>query len=362
MKKVAFLGASVTAQSSARETGEMTGYVEAFREIHAAGLELEEVIVYAYPGNRLTDAGLILAQEILPQKPDIVILELTIEDRSRGSDFDERHLTHLTQIFIKSGTIVIFFAMPKPDRDDPEEDLACEMIRRFAETANLPFCAAYLPPGSKRSDYYRDGVHTNVNGALFYADVLARFLKELMEKHSSKNRFKLLIRRLYYIFKENVSNFIFFPRQSNLDACCFQMNSIAVSQSGDFKTIVIRNHTPKQSGGSIRLIQRQEIGNHSPVVDVEVLTSSGEWKTHQISIWDPYCHYTRHSFVTLVKVDQHDFKKILIKVSSTLPNYATCRRHNDNTPSHGNLCMRSDQPFWVISDSTVDLSIKTKKL
>lgn len=48
-KKIAFLGASVTAQTYAHETGEMTGYVEAFRKNHAAILEFGEVSVHAYP-------------------------------------------------------------------------------------------------------------------------------------------------------------------------------------------------------------------------------------------------------------------------------------------------------------------------
>lgn len=358
MKKVAFLGASVTAQTYARETGEMTGYVEAFREVYAAGLDFEEVIVHAYPGTRLTDAGLILAQEILKQKPDVVILELTIEDRSRGSDFDERHLNHLTQRFIGNGIFPVFFVMPKPDRDDAGEDLACEMIRRFVEAADLPFCEIYLPPGSKRSDYYRDGVHTNIDGALYYADGLATFLREFDDKHWKKTRSGFSIRRLASNLRGIVGKLDCFLGRANPGVSCFHIRSIVAPKSGNFKTIVIRNHAPKKAGGSIWLIQRQEIGNHSPVIDVKLLTTSGEWRTHQTSIWDSYCHYPRHSFVTLVKVDRHDFKKIRIKVSSTLPNYAACRREHDDTLAQTSLYMRSYQPFWVISDSAVDLSIK----
>lgn len=361
MKKIAFLGASVTQQTRARETGEMTGYVEAFRENHSAGLGFEEVIALAYPGNRLTDAGLILAQQVLEQKPDVVILELTVEDRSRGCDFDERHLIYLTQMFISNEILPVFFAMPKPDRDDPNEDFVSELIRCFAEGADLLFCAPHLPPGSLRSDYYRDGIHTNIEGALYYADGLAKFLQEFAGKGMGKKQFGFPIRRLTEFLRSIMGYGNLFRKHAKPTDLGIHVMSVKTPKSGDFKTIVIRNHAPKQAGGTIRIIQNQEIGRHSPVIDVEVLTTSGDWRTHQTSIWDPYCHYTRHSYVTLVKVDGHDFKTIRITVASTLPNYADCRREHDNTLAQASLCMRSDQPFWVISDSAVNLSINIKR-
>ena len=132
-KKIAFMGASVTAQAYARISGELTGYVEAFQQDHASALGFEEVIVHSYPGNRLADAGMILARRIVKRRPEIVILELTIEDDSRGLDFDERHLSHLYYIFVSRGILPVFLALPKPNGVDPYGNPAYERVRKFAE-------------------------------------------------------------------------------------------------------------------------------------------------------------------------------------------------------------------------------------
>lgn len=335
-KKIAFFGASVTAQTYARGTGELTGYVEAFKKDHASALGFEEVIVHSYPGNRLTDAGIILAQKILKQKPDIVILELTIEDYTRGLDFDERHLSHLYHIFISKGILPVLLAFPKPDGIAPYGYPPYEKVRKFADVMNLPMCVIELPADVERSDYYRDTCHTTTAGAHFYADSLARFLNEPVVTKWKR-------------------------RKVDSDAFRFIVRKVGSAQTRNFRSIIVQNLSPSEAEGSLYLIQNQKIGSYSPVVDIEITMVSGERITRELSIWDPYCYYVRHSHVALVQLDRKDFVKIVIRVSPRLPNYAVGRGGFDYTIAQKDRYMSSGQPFWVISDSAGELSIQTEE-
>lgn len=333
MKKIGFLGASVTAQTYEREAEEVTGYVEVFKNEYAKGLGFEDVIVYAYAGNRISDAGLICAAEILNQCLDVVILEVTIEDRSRGSDFSDKHLNHLCNIFTSNNVFPIFLALPEPGEHRPS-NLAYQRISRFAETKGIPLCIVELPPSVELTDLCRDGVHTNAKGADRYASALGEFIGRMVDTG--------------------------WPQITpNPDSFTFQVQRIQMSGSSDFQTITIKNESPDREGGSLSIIQRQSIGKHSPVIDIEITGLSGDSLRRQISIWDPYCHYARESYINLVELARTDFSEIIIHVSSKLPDYSSCRRDFDFTAAQANRCMRSDQPFWVISEDAIELSIRT---
>lgn len=334
-KKIAFLGASVTAQTYSRTTGELTGYVEAFKNNHSSALGFEEVIVHSYPGNRLADAGLILAKKILRQKPDIVILELTIEDVSRGLDFDDRHLSHLYRIFVSKRILPVFLALPKPNGIAPYGNPAYERVKKFADANNLPLCVIEFPDDIERSEYYRDTCHTTTAGADFYANSLARFLDGPVVKN-------------WKYTKVDPRAFRFIVRKAR------------GAKFHHFKSIIIQNITPTEGRGTLYIIQQQKIGSFSPVVDIEVTMASGESIDRELSIWDPYCHYPRDSHVTLIELDQKNFEKIVIQVSPRLPNYAISRGDFDYTTAQKNRYMSSDQPFWLISDYPVELTIRTR--
>jgi lysophospholipase L1-like esterase len=334
MKRIAFLGASVTGQTHDRETGEVTGYVEAFRNDFAGALGFEEVIVHAYSGNRISDAGLICAYDILKQKPDVVILEITIEDRSRGSDFTEKHLNHLCNDFISNGVLPIFLALPEPGERHPFSNPAHDIISRFTEAKGLPLCVIELPPSVQLCELYRDGVHTNRKGADLYASELAEYLRRSIKSG--------------------------WPRiKANPDPSRFQIQSIQKTGSPEFRTITIQNRSSQQAGGFLSIIQRKSIGKHSPVIEIEIVTRSGASLKSRLSIWDPYCHYSRESFVKLAETDRLDFEKIVISVSSELPDYATCRRGFDYKTTQESRHMHSNHPFWVISNSAMNLTIDT---
>ncbi|KGM89513.1 hypothetical protein rosmuc_00104 [Roseovarius mucosus DSM 17069] len=75
--KIAILGASVSAQTITHNTGEVTGYAEVMRREHTGALGTCVIKQFTYPGNRLSDGGLLrlsfgsgwLSNPTLPKNP-----------------------------------------------------------------------------------------------------------------------------------------------------------------------------------------------------------------------------------------------------------------------------------------------------
>lgn len=82
--KLAFIGASVTAQGTHHQSGEITGYREILSKKIIENLAFDTIRSFTHSGNRMSDGGLINLIEIINFKPDICIIEPLIEDKSRG--------------------------------------------------------------------------------------------------------------------------------------------------------------------------------------------------------------------------------------------------------------------------------------
>jgi hypothetical protein len=333
MKKIAFLGASVTAQKFAHQSGELTGYVEAFREHHATNLGFSEVLTHAWPGNRLGDAGFVCIHQMLAEKPDVAVIEPMVEDRSRGLDFNERHIHFFFQSCINAGVLPIALALPKPRGVDPFGHHDYEILKNYCDSRKLSVIPVVLPPGMDKETFYRDMVHTNRAGAEFYAQAFADALPGILARGWGD---------IDVVSREPV----------------YEITEIPSRATGDFQSICIRNLKPEASKGPILILQKQKIGIFSPIITVTIEWLSGGFSTYDQSIWDPYCHYERLSYVKIAEADRGDFAKIRVSVSDDSPKYETCRGDFDFTECKHHRFMRPVGSFWLISDQTFDLSIE----
>lgn len=333
MKKIVFLGASVTAQRFSLKTGELTGYVEAFKVHHASNLGFLQVVSHAWPGNRLSDAGLICTHQMLPGKPDVAIIEPLVEDRTRGRDFSEQHLHFIFQSCVDAGILPVAFALPKPGGSDPFSQRNYEILKNYCIPRKLPLIPVVIPTDLEREVLYRDRMHTKRQGAEIYAQILSDALPAILAKGWSE--IDVESREPVYKVMEVPSN-----------------------ATSDFQSICIRNSKPETGMGSIVILQKQKIGSFSPVVTVAFEWLSGARSTYDLSIWDPYCYYERFSYVKIAETDRSDFNEIRVTVSEEIPSYDTSRVPFNFAEIKNRRFMRSSESFWVISDHPFDLSIE----
>jgi hypothetical protein len=296
MKKITFLGASVTGQKFDHLTGELTGYVEAFRAQHASRLGFSEVITHAWPGNRLSDAGMVCIHQMLAEKPDVAVIEPVLEDRSRGHDLSERHIHYFFQSCIEAGVLPIALALPMPGKKDPYSHPNYEILNSYCAPKNLPVIPVVIPPEISGESLYRDMVHTNRQGAEFYAGALSDALPGILSRGWSE-------------IDVGPGEPVYNVREIPWDA------------TGDFQSLQIRNLNlrPEASVGSFVLLQKQKIGCFSPIVSVAFEWLTKERSTYDFSIWDPHCYYERLSYVKIAEADQSDFSTIGLNISELYP-------------------------------------------
>jgi hypothetical protein len=81
---------------------------------------------------------------------------------------------------------------------------------------------------------------------------------------------------------------------------------------------------------SVRIVQPQNIGTFSPVVELVLKREGGGeqvW-SDTLSVWDPYCHYPRFSYVTLASLELQKAGSYILtlRISDALPDYSRSRR------------------------------------
>jgi hypothetical protein len=332
--KIAFLGASVTAQTFAHQSGELTGYVEAFKKHHATHCGFSEVLSYAWSGNRLSDAGMVCIHLMLQDKPDVAILEPLIEDHTRGRDFSPKHIEYFFYSCTTSGILPIVFALPKPGGLAPFNHLNYDLLNSYCKDRNLPIIPIIMPNQFDRDLFYRDTVHTRKLGAEYYAQSLANALPAIVSKGLQ-------------------------DIDSSGCVSTLKVNCIQSDPKSKIHSVVIRNLDPQSSNGYFLLLQKQKIGDFSPVIETSFQWLSGNHSSYNSSIWDPYCYYERLSYVTLAESDRSDFVSIGISVANIDPQYENCRGKFDYSKCKFDRFICPAGPFWIISDQTLDIVIET---
>jgi hypothetical protein len=153
--KIAVLGASVSAQVSS--DGEITGYVEFFRrEILEKSREVE-VKQFCYPGNRLSDAGIVMVSQIVDYMPDVCIVEPIVEDISRGVNSSNFDILYVYDKLINAGILPITLILPWPENN--KELPAYRIIKEIHHKYPIRLIEFDLPDGFSRDDYF-SGPHT----------------------------------------------------------------------------------------------------------------------------------------------------------------------------------------------------------
>lgn len=342
--KVAFLGASVTQQFIEHQTGAPTGYTyftELLLRDHFGESYSQEI--FSYGGNRLSDAGILRVHEAIKSNPDICVIEPLIEDSSRGESLSHEVISYIYECLLKNNIMPVTLFLPSAYCLEAAESSVCAYYISFLKSVGLEDYKCVISLTKQEStSLLRDAFHTNSEGAKKYAGELAQFI---LSKFSSGIDLSACMTQAL----------------AQISPSRFRINAIRCPRSIPFRKLSLNIHYPptlaKDSQDNLLMVQKQVIGPHSPVVKA-CLSSPQEVCPYTTSIWDPYCHYKRDSYVTLARfkdiyaVDS----KVHIEIDKQMPDYETCRRPFHPPSGIEKLYIHPLSDIYLISDYKLGLS------
>lgn len=333
--KICVLGASLSAQTVNHKTGEVTGYVEAFRRKYSAdfGVEDNGILQFAYGGNRLSDAGLIRLEELIRTKPDICILEPFVEDDSRGKDASTEVYIYVFQELLKAGIVPVVFGVPLPVTKNVALTARVKNCLEVCNRFNIPLKIVDLNLAIEQGITF-NGLHTEREGANY----LAAELRDFLENTDIKQQLNILKKTI----KFSPSSIVI----KELDETCEKA----------YRRLVIVYQAKVNT--NIVLLQKQNIGPFSPVLKVTISASdNGTYNaTAYKSVWDRHCFYQRSSFVTLCDVDSGLGEATLtVEISDRQPKYSECSKHSGSWPELNERKLVPIGPLVALTDDNVEV-------
>lgn len=334
--KIAIFGASVSAQTVRRDTGLPVGYAEFLRREHMQDLGATAINQLPYSGSRLADGGMIRLMDILDYKPDICIVEPIVEDKSRGLEAVRADYVFVYSSMIEAGILPVTLLQPWPLENRTLN--AYKIVSKLCKDWGLPTIEFDLPEGISTADYF-EGVHTKELGGRLYARAIAEGIRLI-----GSPAVALIKAKAHYNASENR----------------FVATKCPVGERKSFRRLVIDVTSEAVGAVNFRLLQFQDIGTFSPVFKASLQSTKGKLlgRPNIISVWDPYCHYTRQSFV-LLAADTSPVPRfrIGVEVIDQAPNYATVRHAVESWPALSELQFRPRRAPYLISDAPVELHL-----
>lgn len=337
--KLAVFGASVSHQTINHITGEVTGYVEVLRREYSARLGVSEIRQITYPGNRLSDGGLVRLANVVAWRPDICLIEPLIEDTRRGTNSLEIEKRYVYVTLLESGILPVTVLLPEPLNRPACELPHYDQFIGISRQYGLPVIEVSVV-GLSGLEMKFKGVHTKLEGAQIYAQQIAEALRYL------SNPCCLVARALERIPKHVRPKLTIAPLHLPLNSPK-QIKKIEVSLTSNHPEPVF-----------IRLVQQQNIGIFSPVLDLVMIHEGyGQIWSDTLSIWDTYCHYSRLSYVMLANtiLEKRGNYNLLIKISKIRPDYSLCYNSVVDWPVEYHL--EPTGALFLISNKTVSAGV-----
>jgi len=337
--RVAVLGASVSAQSVHHQTRAVTGYVEVLRRELAGTLGIGELRGFTFAGNRLSDGGLIQAQAVAAWAPDLCIVEPLVEDTSRGQAADELEVSFVYETLLKAGVAPVALFLANAQHPTPNAMPGYALHQRVCQRLGVPVAALDLRNVPERSALF-DGVHTTPPGARYVAGVLADALRRQPAGWTAR----------------------LVAERAPSAPPAVSVTRLPVPARSGVSHLVLRCERDDEGDLGVRVVQPQRIGPHSPVLDLSwEIGAQGEAgrQTQQLSVWDPYCHYERNSYVVLCPRRPLAGREAVVTItrSQSSPDYTRCRRPVEAWPAPQELTLRPTGDLFLVSRGGVRVSL-----
>lgn len=312
--KLDIFGASVSAQTRNRKTDEITGYVEILRRDYQEELGFDEIRQVTYPGNRLSDGGLFRLADVQRGKADICLFEPLIEDTTRGVVATSTEIEHVYHTLLDRGILPVLLMLPMPNLRPVAHHPTSVSHEAIATRLGVPVICVNLSEEADLDAKFR-GVHTLYEGARIYAAQIAEGLRRIGTPSD---------------WLVNLP-----PRKKGLELIKVRPFVLPDPVPSQVRTVRLIAKTPERQKGIVRIVQRHAIGPFSPVLDVTLKARNpedeGQWidiAWHQMSVWDPYCHFERETILPLFDFTMTGYEEydLTLQCTAVDPDYASSRQ------------------------------------
>jgi hypothetical protein len=299
--KVHLFGASVTAQGVTHKTSETVGYAEHLKVKLSSVYDNLEVEVTAAGSSHFNDAGYCLLPEVISSRPDILVLDW----HTTGlATFDDKLWRAAIELIRDAEIKTIITIFPRRSDFEAQKERANVSQARDIIGGNIFLLNLSSHEEFNPAIHLRDDVHTTAAGGAFYADLLASKIDNILsqdEEASSSEKIIILPDKNEGIPSVGKYNF-------GDDFISCKNVSFIVSPDSSFRKPTIVLHA--------------KIGPFSPIVR---LRKGGE-DISTISIWDPWCYWTRTNYKSIplgaAFSTPEEFQLI---VTNETPAYGECR-------------------------------------
>lgn len=243
------------------------------RTERAHELGVVEFTRLCYPGNRFSDGGLVQIDETVSRKPLACLFEPSIEDASRGFPATDDEYEYSYARLVEAKIIPLTLLLPIPEQRKPELHPLNTRMAALCRKFNLPIANVDLSSLDSLAGRFQV-VHTTYEGSQIIADQLVPQIKTALSGFSFNN----------------VSAELRASHEIPLQIHTLQPTPW-LQKAPFFLDLVPNEYGTKRA----RFVQLQDIGPFSPTLDshFEYLDSPDRSFQGNVSVWNPYCHYTR---------------------------------------------------------------------
>lgn len=286
--KVALLGASLTQQYISHKTKEPTGYSyfldDLLKSLYQKNYELKK---FAYPGSRFELGAWLHYEAILDFNPDLLLLEISIEDCSQRISIGQRQrdYVHFFQGLMKR-KILIGCLLLDHELSDP---MLNNLILDICDHMKIPVQLVHQKDVETEDSRF-EGVHTNSESAQLLFNAWKPFILNMLKlAHStiswSDRCFHLSDRlgppRLQYSHAKSF--------------CSFEESVSVTSLRADFTF-----DASEAESVSFAVALLSLIGPHSSNLDATADGCDLKDNISKVSLFDKHCYYVRPAIKLLV--------------------------------------------------------------
>jgi len=278
MKKIAFYGASVTAQTGG------SSYFEKLANLNTSYIFSR----LSFPSSQFNNAGFFNSGEIKKKlNPELCFLEWSTTGEGL---YDFERLIFVIKNLIFEKIIPTFLILPQKSNFNHNRGSE-NQIYAINEEYKIPILdLRYLVNEKNFTQILRDDCHTTEVGAGLYADEIIKFIENYNQNNILNIDHPSFFDIKIYDVEQTVEN----------------TNSIKINYNIlDLNAEICVKHT---------------IGPYSPVI----IISSNGMKLYEKSIFDQWCYFERENFTTLINGDalNKGNGSLIIKFANFDPNYA----------------------------------------
>lgn len=287
--KILCYGASVTAQKN--ETGYFQHLENSPCKNHFSSIER-----VAFGASQYEYAGYAFMQDVIEARPNICIIDWLTPSMPAFNAFK---IDLLNRALLEINCLPIWVYFPRTNSYDVVPE-AYKQVKKSSNDFSLDFIdLRESMPGfmNDPSKYLRDAVHTNLEGAICYANKISEVVNNVMPKLDE------------YLDRAKNSDGFLNSRLKKYSTPIVSDTYLKIDSYSGIEIDVVHE------GGLFELFFETEVGPHMCLLDFEIYVDGRIFHKETINSVDPWCYYERGMVIETIRrrIPENNYKIIVKK-------------------------------------------------